>query len=859
MRFYRWLLHLYPASLRIEYGDELASVFAARRAGASGVFGAAGTFFAALADVVPNAAAAHLDVLRQDLGYTARSLRRAPGFALTAVLVVALGVGANTAAFSVADFVLLRPLPFPHSDRLIKVWERTPGYGRMELSPPNYRDLKTAATTLSGFGAYSPGAANLVTAGEPRRVATAVVTHDLLSVVGVRPMMGRLFTPADTIASATIVISYDLWQTQLGGDGAAIGKRVDLDGRPYTVIGVMPSDFHFPSRDVAVWRTYHMAPEDAASRSNNDLAGVARLRDGVTLEQAQAELATIAARLEREYPQENEKTGTTVYRMSDELSDRTRLLIVALCGAALCTLLLACANLANLLLARAVGREREIAVRAALGAGRERLMRQLVTESLVLAAIGGTIGVVVAIMAVPAIARLVPSTLPIAQQPSVDLRVLAFAALSILVTGLAFGVFPAIRAGSPRALEALRDGARTLGGARQRVRSLLVMTEVMVSVALLISSGLLVRAMWRIQAVDPGFKTDGVLTLRTALPSPKYELVNARTQFYTRVLNDVRALPGVQSAAYTSFLPIAMGGGIWPVQIAGHEVIRDASNSASLRFVSPQFFATLRIPLLKGRDIAQTDDATQPFVAVVSQSFVKRYWPNEEPLGKRFQFGLHERTVVGVVGDIRVRGLEQASEPQVYVAPKQVGDSEVTFYSPKDLAIRSSLSAASLLPEIRRIVRAADPQQPISNVQSMEQIVVNETASRAAQLRVLGVLAAIALLLAGVGLHGLLSFTVSNRTREIGVRVALGAESSRIVRMVAREGVVLALGGLIPGVALAFWAGRAMQALLAGVKPNDPLTFAVAIALCGATVLFGCLRPAIRASRVDPAMALRAE
>jgi putative ABC transport system permease protein len=545
--------------------------------------------------------------------------------------------------------------------------------------------------------------------------------------------------------------------------------------------------------------------------------------------------------------------------MSDELSDRSRLLIFALCGAALCTLLLACANLANLLLARAVGREREIAVRAALGAGRERLMRQLVTESLVLATFGGAIGVLVAIAAVPALTQLVPNTLPIAQQPSVDLRVLSFAGLSILITGLAFGVFPAMRAGGARSIEALRDGARTLGGAKQRVRGALVMVEVMVSVALLISSGLLVRAMWRIQAIDPGFKTEGVLTMRTALPFPRYEVVNARSEFYTRVLNDVRALPGVQSAAYTSFLPMTMGGGIWPVKIAGREAIRDASNTASLRFVSPQYFATLRIPVLKGRDVAETDDATRPFVAVVSESFMKRYWPSEDPIGKRFNFGLHDRTVIGVVADIHVRGLERQSEPQVYLAPKQVSDSEIVFYSPKDLAIRSTVPAATLLPEIRRIVHGVDPQQPISNVRTMDEIVANETASRAAQLRVLGILAAIALLLAGIGLHGLLSFTVSNRTREIGVRVALGAESNRIVRMIAREGILLSLGGLIPGVALSIWAGRAMEALLAGVKPNDPLTFTVAIAVCAVTALVGSLRPAIRASRVDPATALRAE
>ena len=417
-------------------------------------------------------------------------------------------------------------------------------------------------------------------------------------------------------------------------------------------------------------------------------------------------------------------------------------------GAALCVLLIACANLANLLLARALARQKELAVRAAMGAGRERLVRQLVTESLVLAALGGGLGVLAAVAAVPLLARLVPSSLPIAQAPSVDLRVLIFAALLTGLTGVGFGVFPALRASGGADLSGLREGARAGGGRKERLRSALVIVEVMASVVLLVSAGLLMRALWRIEATDPGFHADGVLTLRTALPMPKYAATARRTQFYTRVLSDARALPGVSAAAYISFLPMVMRGGIWPVAINGQplDLTRGGeAHTASMRFVTPGFFAALGIPLDRGRDVSESDTIDRPFAAVVSESFVRRYWPDQDPLGRHFQFAFHDRMVVGVVGDIRVRGLERNSEPQVYLAYKQDPDGGFTFYGPQDLVVRSSASTAALLPALRRIIRAADPQQPVSDVRTMAQIVEEETASRSAQVRVLGVFAAIAI------------------------------------------------------------------------------------------------------------------
>jgi len=585
------------------------------------------------------------------------------------------------------------------------------------------------------------------------------------------------------------------------------------------------------------------------------------LKPGVSLAQARAEMGVVAAQLERQFPKENRETTASVNLLRDELSQQSRLLLLALSGAAICVLLIACANLANLLLARGLARQKELAVRAAMGAGRERLVRQLVTESLVLALAGGALGVLVAAAAVPLLARLVPASLPIAQSPSIDLRVLIFAGVISGLTGIAFGVLPAVRAGRQSDFSALREGARAGGGRKERLRSALVVAEVMASVVLLVSAGLLVRALWRIEATDPGFRTDGVLTLQTALPMPKYEQTARRAGFYTEVLSAVRALPGVSSAAYISFLPMVMRGGIWPITVEGKavEVQRSGEHQASLRFVTPGFFATMGIPLHRGRDVAESDTLDAPFAAVVSESFVRRYWPDQDPLGRHFMMAFHDRMVVGVVGDIRVRGLERNSEPQAYLPYRQVQDGWVIGYAPKDLVIHSAAGPGTLLPAVRRIVRSADSEQPVSDVRTMADIVEEQTASRSAQVRVLGAFAAIAFLLAGVGIHGLLSFAVSRRTQEIGVRIALGARPGGIVGMIVRQGALLAGAGVLPGIALAYAAGRAMEGLLAGVKPDDAVTFASAVGLCLLMTVLGSLFPALRAVRIDPITAIRSE
>ena len=861
MRLYRALLTLYPKSFRGEYAGEMCAVFEQRRRAADGVAGRALLWLTEAGDVLLTAVAAHWDLTRQDLRFTARALGRTPGFALTAVLVIGLGVGANTAAFSVADFVLLRPLPYPQSDRLVKLWEGVPGYSRIEVSPANYRDWKSASTVFESIGAYNPIELNLVGEGDPDRLQAVAVTSEILSMLRIEPALGRVFTGADDRdgAPGTVVLSHGLWQSRFGGDAGVLGRRVLLDGTPHVVIGVMPRGFHFPRRDVSLWTPLAFGAGAFEDRDDNYLKLMARLRPGLSLEEARAEMGVIAARLEREYPRENQQTGAAVIRLRDELPEQSRLLLLALCGAALCILLIACANLANLLLARTLARQKELALRTALGAGRERLVRQLLTESLLLAAVGGGLGVLVAGAAVPLLARLVPETLPIGQAPPLDVRVLLFAGLITGLTAVGFGVLPALRAARDTGLEGLREGARSGGGRKQGLRSVLVVAEVMASVVLLVSSGLLLRALWRVQAVDPGFRSEGVLTLRTALPLPEYARTAQRVEFYRRVLSEVTAIPGVESAAYISFLPMAMGGGIWPVGIDGQQVDRRGNSTASLRYITPDFFRTLEIPVRAGRGIVESDRFEGPAVAVVSESFARRHWPQADPLGRSFDFALQERTVVGVVGDIMVRGLEQTSEPQVYLPATQVPDSSIIFYTPQDLVVRSSTDPEALLPAIRDVIGRVDPEQPISNVRTMEEIVAEVTASRAVQVRLLGSLAGLALLLAGVGIHGLLSYTVSNRVRELGVRMALGAQRRDILGMVVGQGIRLAAAGVMLGVGVAYAAARAMAALLAGVGPADGATLTVVGALCLAMVIVGCFFPALRAARTDPMAAIKGE
>jgi putative ABC transport system permease protein len=863
--FYNLLLRLYPSSFRDEYGDEMRLLFIRQRQQASPV-GVVGLWLTTIGDVFMSAAAVHVDILRQDLSYTGRVLRRAPGFTTTAVLVVALGIGATTAAFSVTDFVLIRPLPFPEPARLVKIWETTPGYSAMELSAPNYRDWTAAATSFESTGVYYSAAVTVTGSGEPRRLLGAAVSAGVFPTLRVAPLIGRTFAEADDRpgAAGTVVLSYRLWQAEFGGDPTIVGRRVTFDDSPYAVIGVMAPEFHFPASDVLFWTATRFGERDyqAAERTNNYLEAVGRLRREVTLAQARAEMGLVAAQSRQQYPKENKDTGAALVSLGQEVSERSRLLLVALFGAAACVLLIGCANLANLLLARALGRRRELALRTAIGAGRPRLVRQLMTESLLLAGVGGGLGIGIAVVAVPLLTALVPATLPLASSPAVDVRVLLFAVCLTAVTGIGFGIAPVLRVGGSADLDGLR--ARTGGGQRERLRSTLVVTEIAASVVLLVSAGLLMRALITIKAINPGFAAEGVLTLRTELPMPGYRTVVAREAFYARVLQEIRGLPGVTSAAYVSFMPMSsFRGGIWPVSVKGDAGavadIRSENNVAAIRYVTPGYFRTLGIPLGRGRDISAGDTSDRQFAAVVSDSFARRHWPNEDPIGRHFTFAFADREVVGVVGDVRFRGLERQSEPQVYLSSQQVADGAITFYAPKALAVRTTVVPARLAPAVRAVVRRADPRVPITEVQALTDLVDLETSSRSVQLRVLGAFALVAFTLAGIGIHGLLSFSVAQRAQEIGVRMALGARPGDILWMVVRRCVCLALAGVVPGIAIAYAVGRGMQALLAGVKPTDGPTLAAALALSLVMTIAGSLAPTLRAVSVDPIAALRSE
>jgi putative ABC transport system permease protein len=858
LSFYKALVRLYPASFRTEYNAELIRAFAESNRGRGPVTGA----IAAVVDVVPNAFAAHWSILRQDLHYTARTMSRSRGFVTTVVLVTALGVGANTATFSVADTVLLRPLPFPDPSSLVRLCEGPKdgsGWGCMnELSPANFRDAAAMATKTRGWGAFTWAEANLVGNGEPLRISGAAVTANVFSVLGVRPLLGRTFETTGDRDAESVVLSYGLWQSQFGGDPRVVGKTIRLDEAPRVIVGVMPAAFNFPVPNVQLWTPLVLREEDYASRDNTYLQAIGRLTPGTSFEQARAEFSAIAARLQSAYAATNAETGFTFFRQRDYVMPRYRTMLLALCGASLSLLLLTSANIGNLLLVRAAGRERELAVRAALGAGRERLVRQMLTESVVLAVIGGVVGVLVATLAVPLLSRLVPTSLPLANAPHVDLRALAIAGAFTALTGIGFGLIPAAIAGRT-GFGALRDGTRAGGGRRQRLRTALITVEVAVSVVLLVVSGLLIRAVWKVQAVNPGFTAERVLTLRTALTASRSADSVQRTEFYDRVLSGVRSLPGVVAAAYTSGLPMVLTGGIAGVEVPGAEARNRRTNGVSLRYVTPQFHSALGISLTQGRAIQDGDRMDRQRVAVVSETFAQRFWPNDNPIGKTFRVRGLEPTVVGVVRDIKVRGLERTNEPQLYMAAAQAPGQLGGLYIPKDLVLRATVPAETLLPAVRDIIRRVDPEQPVSDVRLLSDVVSGQTADRRAQLRVLTALAVVALLLTGIGIHGLLAFMVAQRSREIGVRLALGAEPGRVARMIVGEAARLAAMGGIPGLLVAYGAARGMSALLFGIPPGDPLTLTSGATLVILATVAGAVAPAFRAVRVSPLVAMRSE
>jgi predicted permease len=856
MHLYDLLLYLYPASFRSEYGTEMRHIFTQRRQMASFPVAWIGLWVSTFLEILFNAASVHWDVLRQDLRYTARGLVRSPGFALTAIVVIALGIGANTAVFSITDQVFIRPLPFPDSQRLVQLWENTPDSARSEVSPPNYRDWQRMSSSFESMGAYVGSSGTLLGRGYPRRLGGAAVTTGVFAALSVEPLLGRSFVADDERANApgVVVLSHGFWQAEFGGDPKVLGMSLRFDDATYTVIGVMPSSFYFPTRNALFWRPLSYSTTTDLNRGNNFLNVVARLKVTITTDQARAEMSVIADQIEHAYPHDNENSDVTFASLASSLRDdvpaQARLLIAALFGASLCVLLIACTNLASLMLTRAVARQKELTVRAAMGAGRERLVRQLLTESLMVAVLGGVAGVFVAIGSVPLLAALAPADVPFGQPTVLDTRVLVFAALLTTLAGMAFGIVPALRSCSAAKLAALRTKSG-ISVRREWLRSVLVAAQVAASIVLLISSSLLIRALWRIQAIDPGFRIENVVTVNTSLAAPRYADVTRKLEFYSRVLPEVRALPGVASAAFISVLPIVTGGGIQPVNGVDDD-------GASLRFVSPDFFASMGIPIRQGRDVTERDTLDTPLVALVSESFVRRHVAGGDPIGQAFSFSGGIRTIVGVVGNIRVRGLERDSEPQVYLPYSQMPVRVGLLYSPKELVVRSSIPIAGLIPVIRQIVQRADPDM-LLQVRTFQEIIAAQTETRVVHASVLGAFAGLSLLLAGVGVHGLLSFGVSQRLPEIGLRAALGATTADILRMILRQGLLLTSVGCCLGLVLGWAAGWWIRALLAGVDPIDLPSILSAAGLALLMTATGTLFPALRAIRVDPATVMRME
>jgi predicted permease len=860
----RWLVHLFPGDFQADRGDELLQHLAADLRGRSGA-ARLWVWTSAVLDLVTSAIGTHVDVLRADLGDVWRTCRRSRGFALAVLVVSALGVGAATTAFSLADHVLVRPLPFREPDRLVKLWQdqSARGYSRMEVSPGNFDDWRRQATSLASMAAYSSTSVNAMIGESPTRLDGAAVTPGLFETLGVGARLGRTLVALDADPRSTppVVLSDNLWRSAFGARDTVLGSTITLDGQVYAVVGVMPPGFEFPRREVDVWMPLRFAPDAFADRGNNYLQVVARLAPGVSPSQARSEMAGIAAGLARAYPEANDKTGVTVIGLRDEVSSRARTTLVALVGAAVAVLLIACANLASLLLARSVERQRDLAVRVAMGARPRRLARQVLTESVALSVAGGVVGTLMAVAAVPVAAALVPTALPIADAPSLDLRMLGLALAVTIATGVAFGLVPAWRVARGLGRGDLRHGSRVFGERHtERLRGGFVVAEVAASVVLLVVVGLFLQALWQVQRVQPGFEATGVLTARTVLPMPKYEMTGRRAQFYARVLDEVRALPGVESAGYTSFLPMVMRGGIWPVMVDGTTALEDA-RAASARFITPGYFEAMRIPVLRGRAVQAADVQGALPVAVVSQSFADQHWPGLDPIGRSFSALDPEftRTVVGIVGNVRVRGLEQESEPQMYFAAAQAPDRAFVFYTPKDLVVRTSGAPGSLVPAVRDIVRRADPEQPISDVQLMTDVVDRETAPRSTQILMLSAFAALALVLALVGIHSLLAYVVASRAQEIGVRMALGATPSRVLGLVLSRSALLAALGVVLGLGGAFVASRSFQAILAGVAAADPSTYGAAGSIVAVVALVGSLGPARRAMHVDPVVAMRQE
>jgi len=795
-----------------------------------------------------------------DLRYGLRLLRQAPAFTAIAICALALGIGANTAIFSTLDSVVLRPLPYHDPDRVVMVFEDSShiGFPHNTPAPANYFDWKAQNHVFTDMAAIRYRGASITSDGTPEQLKGQAVTPNFFSVLGVVPLVGRTFSEEEDRAGAqVVVISYGLWQRRYMGDPSRMNQPVMLNGTKYSIIGVMPRDFVFRDHERDFWIPIHFTPADHAMRQSHYLSVVARLNPDATLDRARQEMASIAKRLEQQYPDDNYRVGAVVIPMKEDLLGKTRVALLVLMAAAGCVLLIACANLASLLLARAVARKKELAVRAALGAGRGRLVRQMVTEATMLALAGGTLGLLFAQAGMSILARLVPTGLPTTAKPALDPTLLLFTLGLSLLTGLIFSVIPAIQAARASVNDALKQGGRTGADTRGRnTRDALVVIEVAAALVLLTGAGLMIQTMMKLRAIDLGFRSDHLLTMRTALGAKAKDVVKS-TDYLDRVLAQVNVLPGVESAAFASTLPFQSIGNTRGFMIDGGTIDQNYSPDALFRVGSVNYLQTLGVKLVEGRLFTASDRNESAPALIVNETLARHYWPKDSAIGHHIAFGGGKmpRTIVGVVADVHERGYELAMKPGVYV-PITALDFD---WGPDTLVVRTKGDPNALAPAVRRIIASVDPQQPVSELRTMDEIVDLNVADRQQQMTLLGAFAALALILASIGLYGVLSYAVTQRSREIGIRMALGATAASVIRMIVGRGLALTGIGLAIGLVSAWAATRAMKNLLYGVAATDPLTFGAVAALLGLIALIACYAPARRASRVDPIVVLREE
>jgi putative ABC transport system permease protein len=822
--------------------------------------------------------------LWQDVRFGARMLVKSPGFALVTILALALGIGANTAIFSVVNGILLRPLPYKTAARLVFLSEWSQQVPNMSVSYPNFQDWHSQNRTFDEMAAFRSNGYVLTGAGEPERLSVREVAQSFFPVLGVDLAAGRNFTADEDRAGGnkTVILSHGLWQRRFGGNSSIIGQQLTLNNESYTVIGILPQTFEWQS-PVDIYVPLGLRADRMQDRdSHPGIYVVGLLKPNVTVEQASADMKEITERLAKDYPKTNTGTSYTLQTLQDTATQNIRSSLFVLMAAVAFVLLIACANVANLLLARAASRSKEIAIRTALGAGRARIIRQLLTESLLLSITGGALGLLFATWGVDALLASVSNNVPnlLLANVRLDARVLVFTLAASVITGLLFGLAPAIQVSKSNLNETLKEGGRSggEGGARHRVRNFLVVAEVAVSLLLLVGAGLLIKSFMNLRQSDLGFQPDNVLTMRIAIPETRYKENGQIENFYRSLLQRVQGLPGVESAGVTVGLP--MNGGIESgVTFEGHEVtnIKDVTVAVNLA-VSPDYFRTMNIPLVEGRYFTEQDREGQPRVAIIDEMMAARFSPDASPIGKRIRLGGAQppngmppppwMEIVGVVKHVRHYGATETARVELYRpffqlpipidSPLAQGQ-PVTFPRGVSLAVRSSSDPTALTGSIRNVVHEIDPDQPLASVQTMNDIVAATISPQKFASWMLGLFASTALLLAALGIYGVMAYSVTQRTHEIGIRMALGADRRDVLRMIVGQGMKLTLIGVCLGIVGAYAAARAMSDMLFGVRVADPITYGGVAVVLSTVALLSCLLPARRATKVDPMIALRYE